>query len=92
MPYTFTVVATESGLARSAPSPATAPLAPRLVLVVAGQSNADGFGSYRVDPVTKTNYLAAPYLNGADAHDLLTWLPWSQLPQPGGTPVAARPS
>lgn len=86
-PYAFTVVASEPGATSSAPSAPTAPLAPHLVLVVAGQSNANGYESYAVDPWTGIDYMAAPYTNGADSHDLLTWLPWSVLQGDGATPA-----
>ena len=85
--YTFSVMASAPGLGPSLPSPATPALAPRLVLVLAGQSNANGYESYAVDPVTKINYMAAPYANGADTHDQITWLPWSEIQGAGGTPV-----
>ena len=85
--YTFAVVATAPGLTRSLPSTPTVRLTPRLVLVLAGQSNANGYESYAVDPLTRVNYLAAPYLNGADSHDAITWLPWSELQGAGAVPV-----
>jgi hypothetical protein len=86
-PYSFTVAATEPNTNPSAPSHPTPPLAPHLVLVVAGQSNANGYESYAVDPVTGIDYMAPPYTNGADSHDLITWLPWSVLQGDGATPV-----
>ena len=86
-PYTFSVVASAPGDTSSPPSAATPALKPHLVLVVAGQSNANGFESYPVDPVTGVNYFAAPYVNGADTHDLLTWEPWSVLQGAGANPV-----
>lgn len=87
VPYAFSVVASSPGSTPSAPSRPTTALAPRLVLVVAGQSNANGYESYAVDPVTRVNFMAAPYTDGADTHDLLTWLPWSELQGAGATPV-----
>jgi hypothetical protein len=39
---------------------------------VAGQSNATGLQSYAIDPVTKVNYFASPYTNGADVLDTLS--------------------
>ena len=45
----------------------------RLVLIVAGQSNATGFGSYATDPVTGIDYLAAPFATAADSLDTITW-------------------
>ena len=86
-PWQFRVTAARSGSATSLPSAATPALAPRLILLEAGQSNANGYESYALDPVTGINYMAAPYVNGADSRDLITWLPWSQLPGLGGTPV-----
>ncbi len=86
-PYRFTVVAAAPGAADSPASAPSAALAPHLLLIVAGQSNANGFESYATDPVTGIDYLAAPYTNGADTHDLLTWLPWSVLQGAGATPV-----
>jgi hypothetical protein len=45
------------------------PPVPRLLLIVAGQSNATGLQSYAIDPVTKVNYFASTYTNGADFLD-----------------------
>ena len=87
IPYSFTVVASQPGATSSAKSLPTTPLAPRLVLVVAGQSNANGYESYAVDPGTGVDYMAPPFTNGADSHDMITWLPWSQLQGIGATPV-----
>jgi len=86
-PYSFDVVASETGFTSSGPSALTAPLQPHLVLVVAGQSNAIGFQSFATDPTTGTNYMAPPYTNGADSHDLITWTPWGLLQGNGATPV-----
>ncbi len=86
-PYSFSVAAQRHGLAPPPPSAPTVPLAPNLVLVVAGQSNATGIESFAVDPVTGVDYLAPPYTDGADAADLLTWEPWQVLPAPATTPV-----
>jgi hypothetical protein len=86
-PWQFRVTASRAGSTTSPPSAPTAPLSPRLVLLEAGQSNATGYESYAVDPSTGTNYLAAPFTNGADSHDLITWLPWSVLPGAAGSPV-----
>jgi hypothetical protein len=58
-----------------------------MVMVLAGQSNATGFESYAVDPDTGINYLAAPYANGADANDLITWESWDVLQGDGANPV-----
>jgi Carbohydrate esterase, sialic acid-specific acetylesterase len=87
-PYSFSVVASRKGDTDSPPSTSTTPLNPHLVVVVAGQSNATGQQSYAVDPTTGVNYLAAPYANGADANDLITWEPWEILPGNGATPVS----
>jgi hypothetical protein len=86
-PYSFSVVASKKHLATS-PASATAPLNPRLVLVLAGQSNATGWQSYATDPITGIDYLAPPYTNGADANDLITWEPWAVLQGNGASPVA----
>jgi hypothetical protein len=86
-PYSFTVTATTTQ-GDSIDSPPTAPLDPHEVVIVAGQSNATGQQSLAVDPVTGINYMAAPYANGADANDLITWEPWEILPGAGATPVA----
>jgi len=86
-PYSFDVVASETGFTSSGPSALTAPLQPHLVLVVAGQSNATGWLSYATDPTTGINYMAPPYTNGADSHDLITWTPWLVLQGNGATPV-----
>lgn len=88
VPYTFTVTASAPGSVTSPPSAPTVALSPHLVLVVAGQSNANGYESYATDLVTHIDYLAPPYTNGADTHDLLTWLPWSELQGSGAAPVA----
>lgn len=53
---------------------ARAVTAPRLVLIVAGQSNATGLGSYAVDPTTGVDYLTKPYATKADHEDTITWL------------------
>jgi hypothetical protein len=71
-PYQFSVTAT-NGTDTTAPSALTAPYRTRTVLIVAGQSNAQGLNSFVVDPVTKVNYFAAPYTNGADTHDQIAW-------------------
>lgn len=87
-PYTFSVNASGAGLGATQYSLPSAALNPRTVLVVAGQSNASGYGSYGTDPITGINYLAAPYINGADQNDLITWLPWVVEQGNGATPVA----
>jgi Carbohydrate esterase, sialic acid-specific acetylesterase len=85
--YSFFVTAAKQGFRSSAPSALTAPITPHLVLVVAGQSNATGWLSYATDPNTGTNYMAPPYTNGADSHDLITWAPWLVLQGNGAAPV-----
>ncbi len=45
----------------------------RILLIVAGQSNALGLGSYAVDPTTGVDYLTHPYANDADKHDKIIW-------------------
>ncbi len=87
-PYTFSVVASKNGYASSAPSTPTTAVRTRLVLVVAGQSNAVGCDSYATDPTTGIDYLAPPYTDGADTHDLLTWTPWSIEQGAGATPTS----
>jgi hypothetical protein len=87
-PFSFSVIATKNGSRNSVPSPSSAPLRTHLVLVVVGQSNATGWQSFVTDPITGIDYLAAPYTNGADSHDLITWEPWWVYPAPGTGPVA----
>jgi hypothetical protein len=86
-PYSFTVTASNKKLGISPSSLPTPALNPHLVLVVAGQSNASGVESFNPDPNTGINYLAAPYTNGADANDLITWEPWFVAQGMGATPV-----
>ena len=74
-PWQFSVTASATA-GSSAPSPLTANYPHRVVLLVAGQSNAIGAGSYAVDPVTKINYYGDSYANGADSNDLLQMAPW----------------
>ncbi len=45
----------------------------RLLLIVAGQSNATGARSFATDPTTGIDYLGAPYTNGADAQSTIAW-------------------
>ena len=71
-PVRFRVTASR-GMNISRPSAPTRSLATRLVLLVAGQSNAMGFESYAIDPVTKVNYFQAPYANSADRLSAITW-------------------
>lgn len=51
-------------------------LTPRLVVVVAGQSNALGMESYVVDPTTKVNYFGTAFKSGADSSSKIVWAPW----------------
>lgn len=86
-PYSFTVVAKGAEFKSSAPSTPTPPLAPHLVVVIAGQSNATGWQSFVTDPATRIDYFAPPYTNGADSHDLITWEPWAVYPTGSSSPV-----
>jgi len=45
----------------------------RLLLIVAGQSNAIGWQSYAVDPTTHVDYFAPPYTNEADKLSTIAW-------------------
>ena len=76
---------TAVGVQPSAASAQT--LRSRLLLIVAGQSNATGGCSLDIDPITDIDYLAPPYTNGADAHDTITWEPWSMASPPSTRPV-----
>lgn len=67
-PWVFTVKAI-IGNSHSPSSAPTTPVPTKVVLVVAGQSNAEGIN----DPTTPVNYLAAPYANRADDVDQMTW-------------------
>ena len=49
---------------------------PRLLVVVAGQSNALGQESYVVDPSSKVNYFGPAFRNTADKVSHIAWLPW----------------
>ena len=71
----FTVTAS-AGSAGPSSAPAVAAVRHRTLLIVAGQSNANGWQSFVTDPTTHINYMAAPDANGADSHDSLTWTPW----------------
>jgi len=75
VPVQYTVTASSSSL-KSLPSAPTKALPTKLVLVVAGQSNAMGAESYAVDPTTKVNYLTAPYASGADQNSTIVWDTW----------------
>ncbi len=88
-PWQFRVRA-KVGPAKSAPSALSAPVPTHLVVVLAGQSNAEGARSYVVDPVTKINYFATPFASAADTLDRLTWLAWPKpdmLAPPSSDPV-----
>ena len=86
-PYSFAVTASSKKLGTSPPSSSSPPLDPHLVLVVAGQSNASGVESFNPAPDSGIDYLAPPFANGADTHDLITWEPWFVLQGLGATPV-----
>jgi len=75
-----------SSTASSAPSAA---IPTHLVIISAGQSNSVGATSFVVDPVSKVNYMAAPYSNGADANDSIIWANWFILrpTTPKGQPI-----
>jgi len=91
-PWTFSVSASVGTGVAKVTSTGTAPTAAvpdRRLLIVAGQSNAVGAGAL-FDPVPASTYFQAPYLNGADSHDLLSWssvVGASEAP-PGVGPVA----
>ncbi len=88
--WRFSVVAKSAGV-RSAPSALSAPVATHLVIVLAGQSNAEGARSYVVDPTTHVNYFDAPFATNADTIDQITWLAWPKpemAPPPSSEPVA----
>lgn len=72
--WSFRVTSTEG--AATARSTATRPIAAHLVVVVAGQSNAEGYTSFDIDPLTGVDYFAPAFLNGADEHDQIVWEPW----------------
>lgn len=86
VPYSFFVTA-KGGGSRASSSRPTAPIDPHLVLVVVGQSNATGWQSFVTDPNTGIDYFAAPYTNGADSHDLITWEPWWVYAPSSSSPV-----
>ena len=83
-PRRFSVTAND--LSGASPASArTGVLHHRLLLVVAGQSNAVGTESYAVDPVTFNDYFGVPNVNGADSQSTITWVPSSHgglLPEP----------
>ena len=60
-------------------------IATRVVLIVAGQSNAMGANSFAIDPSTKLNYFAAPYANGADTQSTIQWSNYYVQPAPTST-------
>ena len=86
-PWQFSVTATSTA-GTSSPSAQTSHYRHRVVLVLAGQSNATGWQSFSPDPVTDVNYLSAPYANGADSQDLITWAPWDVRKSGSSFPVA----
>jgi hypothetical protein len=89
-PWRFSVRA-QRGSARSAASSLSDVVTTHPVIVLAGQSNAEGARSYDVDPLSHVNYFAAPYVTAADSADRLTWLAWPKpqmAPPPSSEPVA----
>lgn len=83
-PVRFRVTASRGSVV-SQPSAPSSTLTTRLVLLVAGQSNAMGAESYAIDPTTKNNYFKAPYVNGADRLSTITWNISLVLDTPNGT-------
>ena len=79
-PLQFSVTATR-GAATSQPSGWTAAVPTRLLLILAGQSNATGAESF-ANPGDGIDYLAAPFTTAADSQDLITWEPWLLKRQP----------
>jgi carbohydrate esterase-like sialic acid-specific acetylesterase len=67
------IVTASTASSVSAASTATPPITTKLLLVVAGQSNATGTHSYAVDPLTGIRYLSSPFTNGADTYAKLAW-------------------
>jgi hypothetical protein len=67
------VLVAASATATNLQAGAVAATTQRTLLILAGQSNASGLGSFVVDPATRTNYFAAPYRNGADATSKIEW-------------------
>jgi hypothetical protein len=66
----------------------TAPVKRRLVIIVAGQSNAIGATSYALDPTTHINYFAPPFSSSADRADAINWQPFDLKSLSDGVPVA----
>jgi len=85
-PWRFTVSAA-NGAGSGPASPLTFPFRHLTVLVVAGQSNAIGFESYAIDPVTHRHVLATAPIHSASQHSLIDWVE-SGVPDSGATPVA----
>ena len=81
-PWRYQVIASIGSLS-SAESALTPVVPHRTLVVLAGQSNATGAQSYPVDPTTGINYLAAPYINGADTTSTISWMPWFVYPVKG---------
>jgi len=81
IPWRFEVLAS-LGSSNSAESVLSASVPHRTLVVLAGQSNAMGAQSFAVDPTTGTDYLIAPYVNGADATSTVSWMPWGVDPAP----------
>jgi len=72
------------GLLASCTSDPAGSVTHRNLVVVAGQSNAMGIGSFAIDPVTGINYLDPPYATPADTTDPLYWIVgWVKQPPAG---------
>jgi hypothetical protein len=80
-PWQFSVTASDSA-GTASPSGLSRVVPHRVLLVVAGQSNALGATSYAIDPITGVNYFGHPYANAADKKDLIAWPGWWELSPP----------
>jgi len=60
-------------------------ITPRLVFLLAGQSNATGVESFAIEPGTKVDYFKKPYASPADLASKINWFPWTMQPEPGST-------
>jgi hypothetical protein len=81
-PWRFQVTASLGSLS-SAASALTSVVPHRTLLILAGQSNATGADSYAIDPTTGSDYMKAPYTNGADKVSTIGWLAWLVNPEKG---------
>lgn len=84
--WRFEVTATTAA-GTSLPTAPTRYYKQRTLIIVAGQSNALGYGSLAVDPATRVNYYQSPYRNGADSASTITWAHLSLIPMPADHPV-----